>query len=70
MKNDRGIFILSIFRKKVDKMIYEDKYDAIDEFMSDSNIVARRQMNIRNHLFVFFAIINFVVQGESGCIDV
>ena len=51
-------------------MIYEDKYDAIDEFMSDSNIGARRQMDIRNHLFVIYAIINSVVQGESGCIDI
>ena len=70
MKNDRGIFILSIFRKLVDKMIYEDKYDAIDEFMSDSNIGARRHKNIRNHLFVIYAVINSVVQGESGCIDI
>ena len=38
--------------------------------MSDSNIGARKHRNIRNHLFVIYAIINSVVQGESGCIDI
>ena len=70
LTNDRGIFILSIFRKITDKMIYQDKYDEIDDFMSDSNIGARRKMNIRNHLFVIYAIINSVVQGKSKCIDI
>ena len=70
LENDRGIFILSIFRKMVDKMTYNDKYDDIDHHMSDSNIGARRGKNIRNHLFVIYAIINSVIQGESGCIDI
>ena len=70
LQNDRGIFILSIFRKILDKMTYNDKYDDIDQFMSDSNIGARRGKNIRNHLFVIYAIINSVIQGESGCIDI
>ena len=70
LKNDRGIFILSIFRKITDKMIYQDKYDEIDKFMSDSNIGARRKKNIRNHLYVVYAIINSVVQGKSDCIDI
>ena len=70
MANDRGIFILSIFRKIVDKLIYHDKYEKIDSYMSDSNIGARRMKNIRNHLFVIHAIINSVVQGNSECIDI
>ena len=45
MANDRGIFILSIFRKIVDKLIYHDKYEKIDSYMSDSNIGARRMKN-------------------------
>ena len=70
MKNDRGIFILSVFRKMIDKMIYHDKYDDIDHFMSDSNIGARRHKNIRKHVYVIYAIINSVIQGEAGCIDI
>ena len=38
--------------------------------MSDSNIGARRKKNIRNHLYVIYAIINSVVNGTSGCIDI
>ena len=70
LSNDRGIFILSIFRKIADKMIYQDKYEQINDFMSDSNIGARRKRNIRNHLFVIYAIINSVVHGNSKCIDI
>ena len=43
LKNDRGIFILSVIRKILDKMMYGDKYDDIDMFMSDSNIGARKK---------------------------
>ena len=46
------------------------KYGDIDNFMSDSNIGARKHMNIRNHLFVIYAIINSVVKGNFGCIDI
>ena len=38
--------------------------------MSDSNIGARRKKNIPNHLFVIYGIINSVIQGEAGCIDI
>ena len=51
-------------------MTYEDKYGDMDSFMSDSNIGARKHMNIRNHLFVIYAIINSVVKGNFGCIDI
>ena len=50
--------------------MYRDKYDDIDQFMSDSNIGARQKKNIRNHLFVIYGIINSVIQGEAGCIDI
>ena len=70
LSNDRGIFILSIFRKIADKMVYQEKYENIDSFMSDSNIGARKKKNIRNHLFVIYAIINSIVQGNSECIDI
>ena len=58
LKNDRGIFGLSVLRNIIDKLIYEDKYPDIEESMSDSNIGARRDKNIRNHLFVIYGIIN------------
>jgi hypothetical protein len=51
--NDRGIFILSVIRKILDKLIYQDKYDDIAQGMSDSNIGAQKKKGIKNHLFVF-----------------
>ena len=45
LENDRGIFILSVLRKLLDKLIYEEKYPEIDCMMSDSNIGAREGKN-------------------------
>ena len=50
LKNDRGIFILSVLRKILDKLIYNDKYSEIASNMSDSNIGAQKDKNIKNHL--------------------
>ena len=46
LANDRGIFILSIFRKITDKLIYQDKYDKIDSYMTDSSVGAKGKKNI------------------------
>ena len=60
MNNERGIFILTTLKKVLDKLIYIDKYDDIDQNMSDSNIGARRGRNIKNHLFIIYGIINYI----------
>ena len=70
LENDRGIFILNIFRSILMKLIYQDKYDIIDENMSDSNVGARRKKSIRNHLFILNGIINDVVNSKKKCIDI
>ena len=57
-------------RKIFDKLIYNDKYKDIDAGMSDSNIGARRQKNIKNHLFVVYGIINSILHEEKSCIDI
>ena len=57
MNNDRGIFILTLFKKVLDKLIYIDNFKDIDARMSDSNIGARRNRNIKNHLFIIYGII-------------
>ena len=38
--------------------------------MSDSNIGARKKKNIKNRLFIVYAVINSVLKGESGCLDI
>ena len=67
--NDRGIFNMVAFRKILDRLIYDDKYDCIDRNMSDSNVGGRKRRNIRNHLFIVYGIINSVMNNESSPID-
>ena len=67
--NDRGIFNMVTFRKVVDKLIYNDKYEAIDVNMSDSNVGGRKGKNIRNHLFIVYGVINSVMNQESPPVD-
>ena len=57
LNKDRGIFIVSIFRGLVMKIIYKDIYEIIDESMSDSQIGGRKGKNIRNHILVLNSII-------------
>ena len=37
--------------------------------MSDSNIGAQKDKNIKNHLFIVYGIINSVINGNHDCID-
>ena len=69
MDNDRGIFILTVLKKILDNLIYNDKYKDIDNGMSDSNIGARKDRNIKNHLFIIYGVINSVVKGKEEPID-
>ena len=64
-KNQRGIFNLTKVRGILDKVIYEEVYDDLDENMSDSNVGGRRGRNIRDNLFIIYAIINDVKNGEA-----
>ena len=47
LNNDRGIFILTVLNKILDKLIYLDNYSDLDQNMSDSNVGARRGRNIK-----------------------
>ena len=69
LENDRGIFILGVLRKILDKLIYLDKYQHLEKNMSDSNIGARKDKNVRNHLFIVYGIITSVLRGGRGCVD-
>ena len=67
LDSDRGIFLVSLFRTIMMKMIYKEKYNIIDGSMSDSNIGARKQKNIRNHIFVVNSIIHDVLSRKTKC---
>ena len=70
LDNDRGIFIVNIFRAIIMKMVYKDKYTIVDQNMSDSNVGARKNKNIRNHIFVLNGVINEVMNNKTLAIDV
>ena len=69
LSSDRGIFNLGILRKILDKLAYNDKYQDLENNMSDSNIGARKNKNVWNHLFIVYGIINSVVREGRGCVD-
>ena len=68
--NQRGVFNLSKVRSILDKILYDDVYDHIDDKLSCSNIGGRKGRNIRDHLFTVYAIINDVINGCSPAIDI
>ena len=66
LDSDQGIFLVSIFRTILMKMVYKDKYKTIDKSMSDSNIGARKDKNIRNHIFIVNSIIHDVLSKKNN----
>ena len=69
LENDRGIFIVNLFRSMLMKMVYNDKYSIAGGNMSDSNVGSRKGENIRNHIFVVNGVINEAVKKKILGID-
>ena len=70
LENDRGIFVVNIFRSILMKWSYQDKYQIVDRNMSDSNVGGRKNKNIRNHIFVLNSVMNDVLQNKKNSIDI
>ena len=66
LDNDRGVFNVVKLRSICDKLVYNDCYDVIDSNMSCSNIGARKNRNIRDHLFVVNSVFHDVQQGKTN----
>ena len=65
LEAERGIFLVSILRTILMKMIYMQKYKTIDDSMSDSNIGARKKKNIRNHIFIVNSVLHDVLSSKK-----
>ena len=63
--NDRGIFLVTVFRSILMRLIYVEKYSQIDSNMSDSQIGGRKGKNVRNHIWVLNGIINEVLSSKT-----
>ena len=63
--NDRGIFVVTIFRSILTRLIYIDKYSLIYSNMSDSQVGGRTGGNVRNHIWVVNGIICDVLSTKK-----
>ena len=70
LNNDRGIFNMVKIRSIMDRLIYNDNYSTINSNMSSSNIGARKQRTIRDHLFVINAILHDIKENKKENIDI
>ena len=66
LNSDRGIFSVSKIRSIIEKLICQSQYDTIDKSMSDSNVGGRKDRNIRDNLFVLYAIINDAIRKKKS----
>ena len=57
-------------RSILDRLIFNDEYEGIDEKLTDSNVGGRRGRNIRDNIYVLSAIINSVTSGNAKACDV
>ena len=48
----------------------DDQYKVIDSALSDSNVGARKNRNVRDNIFVVNAVTNSVVNGQEDPIDI
>ena len=52
LENQRGIFLISVFRSILMKLLLDDEYKTLDSYMTDSNIGGRKHKRIQDHLFI------------------
>ena len=65
LQNDRGIFLVTVFRSILMRLIYLDKYESLDQSMSDSQVGARKGKSVRNHIWVLNGIICDVLSSKK-----
>ena len=66
LEAERGIVIGSVFNTILTNLIYENKYEVIDENMSDGQSGARKNRSTRNNNFVLNACLNEAVQKKNN----
>ena len=70
LSNKRGIFIVNVFRSILMKLVYDDEYSTIEDNMSDSNIGARKEKSVQNHIFILNGVINEVIRTKNKAVDI
>ena len=62
----RGLFIVSVFKSILQKLLLKDKISKIDSQMTDFQVGGRKGRNIRDHLFVVNGIIQDVLSSKTN----
>ena len=65
LKNERGIFRVSVLRFILMRLIYNSKYPEIDKNMSDCQMGARKGKGCRNNIFIINGIIHDVMKSTK-----
>ena len=63
LNNWRGIFVCSVLRTILMKLVYERTYERVDQSMTQSQIGTRKKKSVRNHLFILNSIIHDVMSS-------
>ena len=61
----RGVFVSSVIRTILMKLIHERTYSKVSSSMTDAQIGARKHKSVRNHLFVLNSIISDVMSTKK-----
>ena len=65
-RNERGIFRVSVLRYILMRLIYDMKYETIDEKMTDCQMGARKNKGCKNNIFVVNGIIHEAMNTKGG----
>ena len=66
----RGVFRAPVLRSILDRLIFNDEYEALDKELTDSNVGGRKGRNIRDNIYVLNAIINSITSGNAEACDI
>ena len=64
LKNERGIFRVSVIRSILMRLIYNMKYSIVDKNMSDCQMGARKRKGCKNNIFIINGIIHETLKSK------
>ena len=65
LKNERGIFRVSVIRSILMRLIYNSNYQTIDSLMSNCQMGARKGKSCRNNIWMINGIIHGTLHGKN-----
>ena len=65
LKNDRGIFLVTVFRSILMRLIYRDTYEILNQNISDSQVGGIKGKSVRNHIWVLNGVICDVLSKKN-----